>query len=162
MSINTKEQQKIYNKRYYENHKDDVKKRQKEWANNNKDKINEIAKRYRETHREEIRARSKLIHRESKYRPPSVAHIKHITSVRNELRSQILLMFGSVCCRCGFTDVRALQIDHVNGGGTIDRKQSKSVTNYYRNILNSGGKGYQLLCANCNVIKKHEQREVRK
>ena len=24
--------------------------------------------------------------------------------------------FGNKCCRCGFSDKRALQIDHINGG----------------------------------------------
>jgi len=70
-------------------------------------------------------------------------------------------MLGRKCCRCGYTDIRALQIDHVNG----DRKREKykSGTRSYmihvRNKIKQGSKDYQILCANCNFIKRHEQKE---
>jgi hypothetical protein len=65
------------------------------------------------------------------------------------------------CVKCGFDDIRALNIDHVNGGGT---KEAKSFGgSYYKKIrlkLESGSREYQILCANCNQIKRHETNAV--
>lgn len=67
---------------------------------------------------------------------------------------------GRVCNRCGYTDIRALQFDHIYGGGGIDRGEKTSYT-YYRTILNTAPfTKYQVLCANCNQIKKETNNEV--
>lgn len=66
--------------------------------------------------------------------------------------------------RCGFDDVRALQIDHVNGGGTKELKGGGAKLGAYywnvviKSVLNNENK-YQLLCANCNWIKRVENNE---
>lgn len=78
---------------------------------------------------------------------------------RNQRRAQVIQKLGRVCCRCGFSDARALQIDHVNGGG---RKESKRLGNgmrLYEEVLNDTSNKYQLLCANCNWIKRAENKE---
>ena len=80
------------------------------------------------------------------------------TNLARKKRSAILEIMGGKCCRCGFDDVRALQIDHVNGGGSQERKTTWNV-----NILKSflaDEKKYQLLCANCNWIKRAERGEI--
>lgn len=78
-----------------------------------------------------------------------------------KLRRLVLKKLGDKCCLCGFNDWRALQIDHVNGGGS---KEKKEVTgNYYRFVLKEIEKHpnkYQLLCANCNWIKRYEKDET--
>jgi hypothetical protein len=71
------------------------------------------------------------------------------------IRGRILEILGNKCVYCGFSDLRALQIDHINGGGEKERKIHKG-NSYYRYILKqlkTGSKDYQLLCANCNMIK---------
>lgn len=80
-----------------------------------------------------------------------------INSLR--LRDKCFDLLGHVCNRCGFSDKRALQFDHVNGGGYADRKKHRGQA-MYRNILSTAGAGFQVLCANCNWIKKHEDREL--
>ena len=70
-------------------------------------------------------------------------------------RLRILELLGNKCSICGFTDERALQIDHVNGGGTAKRK-NWNYGKYYKLVLeeiNNGSKEYRCLCANCNVIE---------
>ena len=67
---------------------------------------------------------------------------------------------GDRCCRCGFTDVRALQVDHVRGDGWKLRGMGIIGTNMYKDVLLTiPGHCYQLLCANCNAIKRHENNE---
>ena len=80
-----------------------------------------------------------------------------------ELRDSVLKKFGEVCVKCGFSDKRALHIDHVNGNGAKDRRRFPCVKAYYRYLLSDGTKeDYQVLCANCNMIKKAENHEYRK
>jgi hypothetical protein len=74
----------------------------------------------------------------------------------------VLLKLGGKCVRCGFSDARALQIDHVNGGGAKEDRGrnggSRGLILYYRVLRDTGGT-FQLLCANCNWIKRSESRQ---
>ncbi len=78
-----------------------------------------------------------------------------------EKRRALFSFLGDKCVKCSFSDWRALQIDHVNGGGNKERR--RSVDQYYKivkeSIINNEEK-YQLLCANCNWIKRYENNEV--
>lgn len=82
-----------------------------------------------------------------------------------EVRCQLirLLNIEMNCMRCGFNDIRALQIDHKNGHGHNDRKIFKlSGTSLYRFYLKNpelAKETLQVLCANCNWIKKDENSE---
>ena len=76
-----------------------------------------------------------------------------------QLKQQIFNHYGNQCTRCSFTDPRALQIDHINGGGLAERrsKGSNGISRLKRVLQNPAQ--YQLLCANCNWIKRVENRE---
>lgn len=73
------------------------------------------------------------------------------------LRQSALDLLGGKCARCGFDDPRALQIDHVGGGGMAELR-SLTRYQYLRKVL-ADPTGYQCLCANCNWIKRHEEGE---
>ncbi len=62
------------------------------------------------------------------------------------------------CCKsCGFNDERALSIDHIDGRGAAHRKQLNGV-NLCKWLVKEGyPEGYQILCMNCQFIKRHEQ-----
>jgi hypothetical protein len=72
------------------------------------------------------------------------------------LKRMIFEKLGNMCKRCGIEDVRVLCVDHVYGGG---RKERRSVRTHYqvwkRALLDTEGR-YQILCHNCNWIKKSE------
>lgn len=75
------------------------------------------------------------------------------------LRRLVVEILGGVCAKCGFSDFRALQVDHPNGGGSKHiRDISWSLR--YRDIL-TNPQNFQLLCANCNWIKRAEQNEAK-
>ena len=87
---------------------------------------------------------------------------KSVSKSINNSRKKCIDVLGGKCVKCGFNDIRALQIDHVNGGGL---KESRKIGNYkmYLNIINDETIrcNYQILCANCNWIKRYENKEVR-
>lgn len=84
---------------------------------------------------------------------------------RQLLRQEALSVLGAVCVRCGFADPRTLQLDHIHGGGTQERGGQKKWDNaylYYRSIIHdpeAAKQKFQVLCANCNWIKRHENNE---
>jgi hypothetical protein len=67
-------------------------------------------------------------------------------------REECLLAMGGACVQCGFSDFRGLQIDHINGDGYKD-PLGRSTNQYYDYVV-SHPESYQLLCANCNAIKR--------
>jgi hypothetical protein len=79
----------------------------------------------------------------------------------DKLRKGVLDQMGGKCVRCGFADYRALQIDHIEGGGLKELRErwGGNPHTLYRYIRDHGSGGYQLLCANCNWIKRAENRE---
>lgn len=81
------------------------------------------------------------------------------TKCRLEQKQRVLDLLGNVCKNCGNSDKRVLQIDHINGGGNKEFKAIGLGHNFYKHILVVTGKGYQILCANCNWIKRHENNE---
>lgn len=79
------------------------------------------------------------------------------------IREAIYTILGKECMRCGFNDKRALQIDHVNGGGARERKNlGMRIEKFILDKIIDGSKDYQILCANCNWIKRSENGENRK
>ena len=85
-------------------------------------------------------------------------------SRRNKLKARVFELLGDRCASCGFSDQRALQIDHVNGDGYQDRLIRKMWSlKLYRAIVKGqvALSDYQVLCANCNWIKRSKNGEVR-
>ena len=80
---------------------------------------------------------------------------------RREARLEVVRLLGGVCVKCGFDDTRALQIDHVNGGGGQERRKVSNQKMYTLILeeVKQGSSKYQILCANCNWIKRHEKGE---
>lgn len=76
------------------------------------------------------------------------------------LRTKIYDILGHACVRCGFTDKRALQIDHVFGGGNQEHAKIKNPDQFIRKVMQDTSGTYQLLCANCNWIKRFERQEI--
>ncbi|SRR6266436_7329492 len=76
----------------------------------------------------------------------------------NNLRSEAIRKYGGKCVSCGFSDWRALQFDHVNSEGREHRNFTRKHSFLAEIIADTSGR-YQLLCANCNQIKKYTHRE---
>jgi hypothetical protein len=84
---------------------------------------------------------------------------------RQSYKKDVLTHYGNgelACVKCGFDDIRALSIDHINGGGSKHRA-SINHTNIYRWLAkNNYPEGYQTLCMRCQWIKRGENNELMK
>ena len=77
-------------------------------------------------------------------------------------RVTVLMLLGGKCSRCGSNDSRALQVDHVHGDGKHERRGARwqrsiaRLTDVFARALRGE---LQVLCANCNWIKRSERGE---
>ena len=72
---------------------------------------------------------------------------------KKELKQAILNLSGRKCALCGYNDVRALEIDHINGGGKNHRRHVGGI-GYYKELLKMAtDKTVRTLCRNCNWIE---------
>lgn len=150
-------------KSYYENHKEELKAKSRANYHANKTKRQAQNKQYRLTHKKELACKAREYYQKTrdKQRAYKITHER----VRSQaLKEQIFQLLGDKCVRCNFTDKRALQIDHINGhGGQL--LKGICTQKYYRSIIalpeTERRATYQILCANCNWIKKAENNEVK-
>lgn len=104
--------------------------------------------------------------------------LKKIQPAWSELRPLVMKLLGSKCkspnCKWfdvntqtyGCRDLSILHIDHILGDGNVDRIRYNNVYKHIYNLINNQGieyvmRYYQLLCPNCNSIKKVINKEVR-
>ena len=93
-----------------------------------------------------------------------------LLEIRNKkwlLKEEVLTHYGNgkcACVQCGFTDIRALSIDHIKGNGYEHRKQKTTTrqggVSFYRWLRRNGyPPEYQTLCMNCQWVKRITNRE---
>lgn len=89
---------------------------------------------------------------------------KYYKEYMRKIRMKALSMLsegGEIKCRqCGVNDIRALQIDHIDGRGNSDRKTRQATRLHLDIVRGRNSSNVQILCANCNWIKRHENQEV--
>lgn len=141
-----------------------TKEKKKEWQKEY-DKTHRIenrakVKRYRDKNRLALLSKNKKWREEKKKNPDWLKNRAIKTRKRNALNRQkvLELIGGAVCKKCGFDDWRALQIDHKNGGGRHDRVPTYLILKRVK----ADPKKYQVLCANCNWIKRYKNKEIKK
>ena len=91
---------------------------------------------------------------------------KYYPEYTKNLRLKVLDVLGEgKCAKCGIDDYRCLQIDHVKGNGRNDKNNPKGKAGlsfhlWIVNNIDEAKKYLQILCANCNWIKKYENKEL--
>jgi len=82
---------------------------------------------------------------------------------RKFYRKMLFDILGHECVKCGFKDKRALQFDHIEGKGRKDHyKYGGGMVRYYAKRPLTAIKTLQVLCANCNYIKRIENNETKR
>jgi hypothetical protein len=77
-------------------------------------------------------------------------------------RLRALALYEDKCARCGITDERVLDFDHIIAYST-DKNQERNSYNIHRGLVDGEipKSEYQVLCRNCNHIKRLENNENR-
>ena len=102
--------------------------------------------------------------REHRNRHPERVYLRELAA-KNELKHEVFSQYcdeGVKCKRCGFSDLRALTIDHIDGNGNQHRKSigRNSGCTFYRWLKQQAyPEGFQVLCMNCQFIKRFEKGE---
>lgn len=68
-------------------------------------------------------------------------------------KAQVFDLLGHECVECGEDDKTCLQFDHVDGGGSKERREVGSYYALLKRILDDPDR-FQVLCANCNHLKR--------
>lgn len=173
--LDCSEKDKIRTRAYVEN-----KKRQGlciQWGCNNKARDNrvlcEVCAKNKKRSREQIAA--DVAKNGKRYKTDENYRKRNITYTREWQRGLLAKIFKKYGDRCnspycgwinidgskGCTDIRCLQIDHVNGGGVKEVKALSYTVRLKMYLEDITGK-YQLLCANCNWIKRSVCNENKK
>jgi hypothetical protein len=130
---------------------------------NNNEKKRAWHKRYREQNKALLLEKQRVYYKLNK---EAVLTQQSISNHRKNEANRIYLfdILGNKCIKCGITDTRVLQIDHISGGGRNEILVNKKLrggqkkSGYYLKHPELISK-IQLLCANCHVIKTFENRE---
>jgi hypothetical protein len=165
---NHKEEAKVIAERYRLNHPEyDPAKWQKTHPEEYKAVVRKSMKKQRLKDPEKFRLRDEV-----NYKKDRKKRINSTVDARKNFRVKLIILLGNHCINpynidhSGFeADIdymHCLQIDHVNGNGCQDRKETKDSYMMYRRMykeVETGSKEYQLLCSNCNWLKRHKNEE---
>jgi hypothetical protein len=142
-----------YSKDYYDRNREKCKKQIRESHLRHRESRLKSQKEYRREHYEEVTTKARAYDRK----------------VNKELKIETLSAYGGVkCAVCGYNkDYRALDLDHINGGGNKERiKTGINGGIKFYNILRKQGfpdkDKYRVLCRNCNWLEYLDNRQLKK
>jgi hypothetical protein len=163
---------KLHNKKYYETHKKYFYEYLKHWQETHKEKTHKYNKKCRKKHKKQYNEYTK------EYMKKDHIDNKEKHDIYDEeykqrlklMRVKILTLFGNKCSNpynidhSGFEKdidyISCLQIDHKNGNGNKQRKEFNGANNFrWLNYILTHLLEFQLLCANCNWLKRKKNGE---
>ncbi len=122
-----------------------------------KDKARQSKRNYYLAHKERIDQCNRASYQKHKSERRRVDNLHRLL-----VRKEVLMHYGNgvlACVKCGFSDYRALSLDHINGGGKQAERDRKG-TNFSQWLRAHGlPEGVQTLCMNCQFIKKLVNKE---
>lgn len=122
----TREQQRIWERAYYERNKEKIRARKAE------------------------QMRVRRLNFKDTFRQQGLSY-------RQATRERLFEMYGRTCAVCGFSDVRALTLDHIHGDGNEERRQVGEKGVYRLALQDYAPDRYRILCMNCQFIEHKER-----
>lgn len=110
------------------------------WYANNLDKI----RKYKREKMKELRSKNPEHYR---------AYQK---GINQRMRENLFDIYGRVCVKCGYSDIRVLTLDHVLNNGAEERKVLGERGVYRRALKVEHRTEYRTLCMNCQFISRIE------
>jgi len=169
------------NMEYYEEHKEELNRKRREYGNARYPTIKEKHLAYFKEHNQIPEVKAKIKERNHKryeenrdklLKQTKEYNSKHKleTAVRNAASSlirktEVLTHYGNgkcVCVMCGYDNIGALSIDHINGNGCEHRREigKGGGINFYKWLKdNNLPEGFQTLCMNCQFLKRIANKE---
>jgi len=153
-----------YNRRYAQTHKEAIAERAKKYWKEHKDELIQKRKAREALHKVDRASISRAYYHRHKQEMVNYRYARAIA-----LKIEVLTYYGNgkcACTMCGYDNLAALSIDHINGNGCEHRR---TLGNYnaggrFYSWLKRGGfpTGYQTLCMNCQWVKRIENMEIKK
>lgn len=108
----------------------------------------------RERYRNDPEARARNAEASRRYRADPAIRAERAAKQQAKKRAnrqRLIEIYGGRCECCGEGRWEFLAVDHINGGGTKERREM-GTTAYYKMLSEAGARmpGYRLLCSNCN------------
>ena len=113
-------------------------------------------KKWYETNKEKAREQKRIVMRRLRAENPE-KYAQQSKDSKARIRQRIFEKYGRVCARCGFDDCRILTLDHVLNNGAEERKEIGIRGTYYRALDPQFESEYQILCMNCQFVKRIEE-----
>lgn len=112
-------------------------------------------KRYYHLNKDRIKIRDKLLRDKDPIAFGAARRARYLS-----LRLRAIKHLGNECVTCGFSDPRVLEFDHIQNDGSTDRR-IRPMRTLLRDILRGTELNIQILCSNCNSIKRFEYDQLR-
>jgi len=122
---------------------------------NSKQSNRERYKKWYEANKEQARKKKRENMRRYRAENPT-KYAEQSRKAKRKIRDQLFDIYGDTCKECGFDDKRALTLDHIQNNGNVERKELGERGVYQRARDNYLPNEYQILCMNCQFIKKVE------
>jgi 5-methylcytosine-specific restriction endonuclease McrA len=153
----TTEKQAAYNKEYYQKNKDKIKQAVRANANKNKPKIKQRNGTYYQNNKFQIKQTQRTYYLANKFWIDAKKRDE-----RRAIRSRAIAILGGRCVcllsrGCGGSDERLLQFDHKEPAAG---NRGHNVAALYIIKHHNPTEVFQLLCANCHVIKTEMDRAL--
>ncbi len=135
--------------------RDEINAYQRAWRASHKEQSLESHRRWDKKRRLEERLVPSRIKTDRHIRPGAL----RLQELRQYKRLQVIKLLGNKCAKCGITDWRVLQINHINGGGTAEFRKRGNYYGLITGILNGNRAttDLELRCANCNILYEFER-----
>lgn len=131
-----------------------MRKKSAEWRRLYPDETKEACRKWNSDHRERVSGQKRAYYKRNSARIKK-RWAEFSKKKKSELRSEMLLAYGSICSCCGESNPAFLTIEHLRGGGKRHMVSCGGYLGMLRDLKQRGWPkdDYTILCYNCNCAK---------